>query len=88
MYDPCTRQHYTENRFGLVENGQVVCRDASSIPRDEGCPLSQLAIMVQEAGYPGVRAVAGFSSEPATGDDEVFCILGIRFRLDKTEQMC
>lgn len=34
--------------------------------------------MLETAGYANVRAVSGFSDEPTTADDDVFCIFGTR----------
>jgi hypothetical protein len=34
--------------------------------------------MLEKSGFSGIRAVSGFSSETASEEDTVFCIIGLR----------
>ncbi|MEJ2710852.1 MAG: class I SAM-dependent methyltransferase [Anaerolineales bacterium] len=77
MYDSSTQLRHTESRYELVENGEVVFTEMHRrSPELRNYSLSQLTVLLEESGYAGVYAVSGFSKEPASEDDEVFCILG------------
>lgn len=79
MYDPETQLRHTENRFELLENDQVVYReDHRRSPELRNYTLTQISTMLEQAGFGQIQAVSGFSDEPATEDDGVFCIIGKR----------
>jgi hypothetical protein len=42
--------------------------------------LAEPVAMMEQAGFQGIRAVSGFAQQPATDEDEVFCILGTKGR--------
>jgi SAM-dependent methyltransferase len=79
MYDSSTQLRHTENRYELVESGEVVFTEMHHrSPEMRDYSIDQLTALLEQARFSGVHAVSGFSSDPASDDDEVFCILGLR----------
>lgn len=77
MYDSNTKLRHTENRYELVENGEVIFTEMHrQSPEFRNYSVGQLTAMLKESGFTGVYAVSGFSNEPASEDDEGFCIIG------------
>jgi SAM-dependent methyltransferase len=77
MYDPDTRQRHTENRYELISRGDVVYTEIHRrSPEMRNYSLSELTNMLEITGFLEVKSVSGFTSEPATDRDEVFCIFG------------
>jgi hypothetical protein len=59
--------------------GKVIFREMHRrSPEMRDYSIDQLTALLEQAGLSGVHAVSGFSSDPASDDDEVFCILGLR----------
>ena len=78
-YDPEAQLEDTEDRYELVKDGKVVATEEHRrSPATRGYSLSQITKMIQTAGFEEVRAVAGFSEEPASANDDVFCVFGTR----------
>jgi len=79
MYDSVTQLRHNENRYELWENGQLVYTEMHrQSPELRNYSLSQLTAMLEKAGFTGVHTLSGFSSYPASEDDEVFSIIGMR----------
>lgn len=79
MYDPETRLRHTENRYELIENGQVVyAEDHRRSPELRNYTLAQIRQMLVETEFKEVEAVSEYSSDLATEDDGYFCIMGTR----------
>lgn len=79
MFDPATQLRHTENRYELLENGKIVFTEKHRCsPELRSYTLSQVTTMLEKAGFSGIHAVSGYSSEPATEDDKQFCIFGMR----------
>jgi ubiquinone/menaquinone biosynthesis C-methylase UbiE len=84
MYDPETQLRYTENRYELLENDQVVyAEDHRRSPELRNYTLAQISDMLDQAGFTVLKAVADYpsdlaSAEPATEEDTFFCIIGQR----------
>lgn len=77
LYDSSTQLRHTENRYEILDGSEVVFTEMHSrSPELRNYSLLQLTGMLEESGYAGVHAVSEFSSEPASEDDEVFCVLG------------
>ena len=78
-YDAATQLDHTEDRYELIKDGEVVASELHRrSPATRAYTLDQITTMLVETGYEKVRAMSGFTSEPAAPDDEVFCILGRR----------
>ena len=78
-YDSNTQLRHTESRYEVLKNGEVVYSEFHQrSPELRNYSLSQLTEMLESAGFLNVRAFSGFTNEPATEDDEVFCIFGSR----------
>jgi SAM-dependent methyltransferase len=79
MYDPETQLRHTENRYELLEDGRVVYReDHRRSPELRDYTPAQLGQALAAAGFVDIRAVSGYSDEPATEADGSFCIMGRR----------
>lgn len=79
MYDSNTQLRHTENRYELVEDSEVVYTEMHRrSPELRNYTLGQLTSMLEKSGFSGAHAVSGYSSEPASEDDKVFCIFGRR----------
>jgi ubiquinone/menaquinone biosynthesis C-methylase UbiE len=79
-YDPTTQLEHTEDRYDLVKkDGEVI---ASKLyrrsPATRAYTLDQITDMLLKTGYVNIRAVSGFTSQPASPDDELFCVFGRR----------
>lgn len=78
-YDPETKLEHTEDRYELLKEGEVVVSEEyRRSPATRGYSLDQITKMMGVAGFREVRAVSEFSEEPASDDDSVFCVFGIR----------
>lgn len=76
MHDSTTQLRHTETRYELVQNGEVVFTQLSQrSPEMRNYTPEQLRTMFEAAGFSNIQAVSGFSREPATEDDDVFCML-------------
>lgn len=77
MYDPATQLRHTENRYELLEDGRVVySEEHRRSPELRNYTVEQISQKMARGGYMGIRAVSGYSNEPATEDDGSFCIQG------------
>jgi SAM-dependent methyltransferase len=77
MYDEETQLRHTENRYELIEDGEVVYTEMHRrSPELRNYTLGQITSLLEEAEYSVIHAVSEYSSEPATEDDGVFCIMG------------
>lgn len=78
-YDPADQLKHTENRYELIEDSQVIYSELHQrSPELRVYSLDQISDLLKEAGFKNVRAVSGFSHEPATTEDSVFCMFGER----------
>jgi SAM-dependent methyltransferase len=78
-YDPAAQLEHTEDRYELVRDGEVITSEVyRRSPATRGYALDQISGMLVETGYVNIRAVSGFTSEPASPDDKLFCIFGRR----------
>ena len=78
-YDATTQLDHTEDRYELVRDGEVIASELHRrSPATRAYTLDQITTMLVETGYEKVRAVSGFTNEPASPDDDLFCILGAR----------
>ena len=79
MYDPATQLRHTENRYELLENGQVLyAEEHRRSPELRNYTLAQIRQMLAKARFTEIEAVSEYSSDPATEDDGYFCIMGKR----------
>jgi hypothetical protein len=78
-YDPSAQWEHTEDRYELVRDGEIIETEFHSrSPATRGYDFDQILQMLELAGFREVHAVKGFSEEPASFDDDVFCVLGTR----------
>jgi SAM-dependent methyltransferase len=76
-YDAGTQLRHTQSRYELLEDGQVaVTEEHERSPELRNYGLAQLSALLEEAGFDAVYGLKEFSDEPATEEDEIFCILG------------
>lgn len=78
-YDAGAQLEHTEDRYELVKDGEVVASEEyQRSPATRGYTLEQITKMMEAAGFREVKAVAGFSTEPASAGDSLFCVFGTR----------
>jgi SAM-dependent methyltransferase len=78
-YDPTAQLEHTQDRYELVKDGKVIASELyRRSPATRAYTLDQITDMLVKAGYVNVRGVSGFTSQPASADDEIFCIFGER----------
>jgi ubiquinone/menaquinone biosynthesis C-methylase UbiE len=78
-YDATTQLEHTEDRYELVKDGEVITSEMyRRSPATRGYTLDQISDMLVKTGYVNVRGVSGFTSEPASPEDKLFCIFGTR----------
>ncbi len=78
-YDPVTSLRHTENRYELEEEGKIVYTEHPvRSPEMIGYSIPQIEALFRRTGFEALQVFSGFSTEPATPQDEVFCILGRR----------
>jgi SAM-dependent methyltransferase len=76
-YDATEQLRHTENRYELIDDGEIVDSGRYRMdPEFRDYSLDQITRMFETAGYLSVRAVSGFTNNPASARDEVFCVLG------------
>ena len=79
MFDSRTILRHTENRYVLLDNGQVVYAEYHRrSPELRNYSPAQLIAMLENAGFTKFHAVSGYTSEPASVEDETFCTIGSR----------
>ncbi len=81
MHDPSTQLRHTESRYELIKGDEVVYTEfhrQCQSPEFRNYTLEQILEMISAAGFEDVQAVSGFSSDRASPDDEVFCVIGVR----------
>lgn len=78
MYDPKTQLRHTENRYELIENGEIVyTENHRRSPELRNYTMGQITSLLQKAGFSEIQAFSGFSNEPATDEDGKTSILRI-----------
>lgn len=78
-YDHAAQLRYTENRYELLKDDEIVYTERHTrSPELRGYTLAQLSMLLEDAEFINIRAVSGFSFEPASEDDSMFCIFGER----------
>jgi len=78
-YDPTAQLEHTEDRYELVKDGEVITSELyRRSPATRAYTLDQITDMLVKTGYVNTRAVSGFTGQPASADDEIFCIFGER----------
>lgn len=76
-YDARSQLRHTENRYELLEDGKVVSSEIHRrSPELRDYRLEQLSLMFTQAGFGELRSFSGFSSQAASAEDEVYCMLG------------
>ena len=76
QYDEATQLVHTEDRYELLKDGQILVSETHRrSPATRGYSLGQIVELVRAGGFDEVRTVSGFSDEPASDDDELFCVI-------------
>ena len=79
MYDPETELRHTENRYEVLENDQVVySEEHRRSPELRNYTVTQISQLLEQAGYGEIKAVSGYSDDPATDEDGSFCVMAWR----------
>ena len=76
MYDTKTQLRHTENRYELIENGEIVyTENHSRSPELRNYTLGQITGLLEKVGFSEIHALSGVSNKPATDDDGKTSIL-------------
>jgi ubiquinone/menaquinone biosynthesis C-methylase UbiE len=78
-FDTETQLQSTENKFELVKDDEVIRTEIiAQSPATRNYVLPEAIELVKEAGFSAVKAVSGYSDEPATTEDGFFHVFGRR----------
>jgi SAM-dependent methyltransferase len=78
-FDPATQLDHEEDRYELIVDGEVVrTEEDRRSPATREYRIDQALGLYEDAGLADVHATRGFTQAPATGDDDVWCMLGTR----------
>ncbi|HEX9616683.1 MAG TPA: class I SAM-dependent methyltransferase [Anaerolineales bacterium] len=78
-YDLRQQLEHTEDRYELVKDGEVVAsEDHARSPATRWYTQEQAIALYKRAGFTGVRLNKEFTHEPASPEDTLFTIRGIR----------
>ena len=76
MYDPSTHLRHTETRYEILENGELVFTELHQrSPELRNYSVGQLEKLVEASGFSRIKSLSGFTKNPASEDDEVFCVV-------------
>jgi SAM-dependent methyltransferase len=77
--DAVTQLQDTENRFEVIVDGEIVASEIHTVaPATRWYNQSQALALFQKAGFTDAEIFKGSSHKPASEDDRVFTILGIK----------
>jgi ubiquinone/menaquinone biosynthesis C-methylase UbiE len=76
MFNPETQLRHTESRYELYMDGELVYEEKRQrSPELRSYSLEQITEMMEKAGFSGIE-VMGFSGEPLSEKENMFCMLG------------
>jgi SAM-dependent methyltransferase len=78
-HEPDKQLWYTEQRFEVELNGDVIAREEQRrSPEGRWYSQAQAAQVFAEAGLTDIQLFHGFENKPATAEDKLFCVLGVK----------
>ena len=78
-YDYAGQFEHTETRYEVVRDGAVVEEELHTrSPATRWYTQEQARQFYLDAGFTDVRLTSGFTEEPASSDDRIFCVVGTR----------
>jgi ubiquinone/menaquinone biosynthesis C-methylase UbiE len=78
-YDLARQLESSEARYEVVVDGRVVASEEHSrSPATRWYTQEQSVALLREAGFTGVRLTSGFTHEPATPGDTLWCAIAVR----------
>ena len=78
-FDVAQQLVHTEDRYEVIVDDEIVTTEHySRSPETRWYTLDQALDLYREMGLSDVRAVSGFTAEPASPDDKIFTIFGTR----------
>lgn len=78
-YDPQEQVEHTEDRYELLRDGEVVfTEDHKRSPATRWYTQEEAIALYKEAGFNEVKLYKNFTWEPATADDWIFPVVGIK----------
>jgi SAM-dependent methyltransferase len=79
QYDHVQQQDHEENRYQVLRDDVIVETEMHArSPAGRWYSQSQAIACYEKAGFVDVKALSGFTFEPASPEDTTFCILGRR----------
>ncbi len=78
-YTPETRMEHTEDRYEAEVNGVIVASEEHRrSPATRSYTQEQALTLYREAGFSNLQLYREFTQEPASGEDRVFSLCGIK----------
>jgi hypothetical protein len=78
-YDPVEKLEHTEDRYELLRDGEVVyTENHKRSPATRWYSQEEAVALYQEAGFQDIKLYKDFTWEPATPDDWIFPIIGVK----------
>lgn len=76
-HDVENQLEHTEDRYEILRDGEVIASEYHQwSPATRSYSQEQAIQLYQEAGFANIQVLKGFTKEPATEVDGVFCVLG------------
>ena len=76
-YDPENQLEHTEDKYAVTLDGVVIAAEHHRrSPATRGYTQAQAVRLYEEAGFAEIQMFGGFTRNPATETDSVFCVLG------------
>jgi len=78
-YTPDSQLWHTEDRYEVVRDGEVVATEVHrQSPAGRWYSQAQAAQLYRDEGFMDVRLLRGFTHTPASVDDTLYCVLGVK----------
>jgi ubiquinone/menaquinone biosynthesis C-methylase UbiE len=78
-YDLAQQLEHTEDRYDVLRDGEVVASEHHArSPATRWYTQEQAVDLYQGAGFAEICLLSGFSHQPASAEDTIYCVLGTR----------
>jgi len=78
-HTPETQLWHSEDRYEVVLNSEVVASEEHQrSPAGRWYSQEQATQLYRDAGFGDIRLLSGFTQNPASAEDKLFCVLGVK----------
>jgi SAM-dependent methyltransferase len=78
-YNPKTELEETRDIYEVIKDGQIIASETHvQSPATRSYTQSQAVELVQQAGFVDIQVYKEFTFDPATVEDTLFCVLGVK----------